>query len=175
VRYIEERLDILNQAARLLNTPVENLVQKIGDLKEQVSQLQRELHRLRQQMLSRQAGELAASARDVAGVRVLATRVDAAGVDEMRRLADDLRNQLGSGVVILGAVINGKPMLIAAATPDVVEQGVHAGNIVKALAPIIGGGGGGRPNMAQAGGRDATRLDQALDAAYQIVASQLEK
>ena len=175
VRYIEERLDILNQAARILNTPVENLVQKVSDLKDQVAQLQRELQRLRQQMLSQQAGRMADAAREVAGVKVLALKVDASSVEEMRRLADDLRNKLGSGVVILGAVIKDKPMIIAAATPDAIEQGVHAGNIVKALAPIIGGGGGGRPNMAQAGGRDASKLTDALDAAYEIVANQLEK
>ncbi len=175
VRYIEERLDILNQAAHILNTPVENLVQKVSDLKEQVAQLNRELHKLRQQMLSQQAGKMTDAAREVAGVKVLARRVDAASVDEMRRLADDLRNKLGSGVVVLGAIINDKPMLIAAATPDVVQKGVHAGNIVKAIAPIIGGGGGGRPNMAQAGGRDAGKLQEALDAAYAVVADQLNQ
>jgi len=175
VRYIEDRLDILNQAARVLNTPPENLVQKVTDLKDQVAQLNRELHRLRQQMLSQKAGEMTDTAREIAGVKVLAVRVDAANVDEMRRLADDLRNKLGSGVVVLGAVINDKPMLIAAATPDVVQKGIHAGNIVKALAPIIGGGGGGRPNMAQAGGRDASRLPEALQAATDIVREQLEK
>jgi alanyl-tRNA synthetase len=159
----------------VLNTPPENLVQKVTDLKEQVAQLNRELHRLRQQMLSQKAGEMTDTAREIAGVKVLAVRVDAANVDEMRRLADDLRNKLGSGVVVLGAVINDKPMLIAAATPDVVQQGIHAGNIVKALAPIIGGGGGGRPNMAQAGGRDASRLPEALQAATDIVREQLEK
>jgi alanyl-tRNA synthetase len=152
---------------------VENLVQKVTDLKEQVNELNKELHRLRQQMLSQQAGQMTDAAREVAGVKVLALKVDAASVDEMRRLADDLRNKLGSGVVVLGAVINDKPMLIAAATPDVVEKGVHAGNIVKALAPIIGGGGGGRPNMAQAGGRNVEKLAEALDAANQVVADQL--
>ena len=173
VRYIEERLDILNRAARALNTPVENLVQKVTDLKDQVTQLQRELQKLRQQMLSQQARHMTDAAREVAGTRVLALQVDAANVDEMRRLADDLRNKLGSGVVVLGAIINDKPMLIAAATPDVVQRGVHAGHIVKALAPIIGGGGGGRPNMAQAGGRDASKLQDALDAAYDVVKKQL--
>ncbi len=174
VRYIEQRLDILQQAARILNTPVENLVQKLTDLKEQVTQLNRELQKLRQRMLRQQAGQLTDTAQEIAGVKVLAVKVDAASVDEMRRLADDLRNKLGSGVVILGAVIREKPMLIAAATPDVVQRGVHAGNIVKALAPIIGGGGGGRPNMAQAGGRDASKLQEALQAAAHVVQQQIQ-
>jgi alanyl-tRNA synthetase len=172
-RYIEERLDLLERLSDLLHTPAENLEQKVRDLKDQVSELTRELHKLRQQMLSQQAGDKLDAVQEAAGVNVLPLKVDAASVDEMRGLADDLRNKLGSGVVILGAVINNKPMLIAAATPDVVKQGVHAGNIVKVLAPIIGGGGGGRPNMAQAGGRNASKLDEALNAAPQVVAEQV--
>ena len=172
-RYIEERLDLLERLSDLLHTPAENLEQKVRDLKDQVSELTRELHKLRQQMLSQQAGDKLDAVQEAAGVNVLSLKVDAASVDEMRGLADDLRNKLGSGVVILGAVINNKPMLIAAATPDVVKQGVHAGNIVKVLAPIIGGGGGGRPNMAQAGGRNASKLDEALNAAPQVVAEQV--
>ena len=172
-RYIEERLDMLERLSDLLHTPAENLEQKVRDLKDQVSELTRELHKLRQQMLSQQAGDKLDAVQEAAGVNVLSLKVDAASVDEMRGLADDLRNKLGSGVVILGAVINNKPMLIAAATPDVVKQGVHAGNIVKVLAPIIGGGGGGRPNMAQAGGRNASKLDEALNAAPQVVAEQV--
>ncbi len=175
VRYIEERLDLLDKVAQALNTPVENVVQKVNDLKEQVAQLNRTLHKLRQQMLSQQAGEMSQAAQQVQGVNVLAQQVEAASVDEMRRLADDLRNKLGSGVVILGAILSGKPMLIAAATPDVVKRGVHAGDIVKSLAPIIGGGGGGRPNMAQAGGKDGSRLQDALQAAPGMVEKQLAR
>ena len=83
----------------------------------------------------------------------------------LREAADHLRNTLGSGVVVLGSVIDGKPSLVAMATPDVVQRGFHAGKLLKTLAPIIGGGGGGRPDMAQAGGRDSARLDDALAAA----------
>jgi len=172
-RTIAERLHLLARLSHKLHTPVEDLEQKVGDLKEQVTTLNRELQKLRQQMLAQQARGMLDAVQDVAGVSVLALKVDAASVDEMRTLADDLRNKLGAGVVILGAIINDKPMLIAAATSDVVKQGVHAGNIVKALAPIIGGGGGGRPNMAQAGGRDASKLAAALEQAATVVAGQL--
>ncbi len=175
VRYLESQLDILNQLSQTLRTPAENLVQKVTELKEQVTQLQRELQRLRQRMLSQQAQEMAARAQDVAGVKVLAQQVEVKSVEEMRRLADDLRHKLGSGVVVLGAILNQKPMLIAAVTPDVVEQGVHAGEIVKALAPIIGGGGGGRSHMAQAGGRDAAKLSDALAAAADVVRAQIHR
>ena len=173
VRYIEERLELLNRLSDLLHVPVESLEQKVRDLKNQTAELQRELQKVRQQLLAKQADAMLDGVQDVQGVKTLALKVDAASVDEMRRLADDLRNKLHSGVVILGAVIHDKPMLIAAATPDVIQRGVHAGNIVKALAPVIGGGGGGRPNMAQAGGRDASKLDEALKAAAGVVAEQI--
>ncbi|RUA18486.1 MAG: alanine--tRNA ligase [Clostridia bacterium] len=173
-RHIAERLAMLTRISNSLHTPVENLEQKITDLKMKVTSLTHELQKLRQQMLSHQARNMLDNVQDVNGVSVLALKVDAASVDEMRHLADDLRNKLGSGVVILGAVINDKPMLIAAATPDVVNQGIHAGDIVKALAPIIGGGGGGRPNMAQAGGSDASKLTAALNRADEVVADQFD-
>ena len=172
-RYIQQRLDVLEQLSHLLHAPVENLVQKVEELKAQNGALQQELQKLRAQMLSQQARAQLDAVQEVQGVKVLAMQVDAASVDEMRSLADDLRSKLGSGVVALGANIKGKPMLIAAATPDVVKQGVHAGNIVKALAAIIGGGGGGRPNMAQAGGRDMARLPEALQQAIPVIAQQL--
>jgi alanyl-tRNA synthetase len=171
--YIDERLATVERLARLLHAPVEELEARVEALKAENNELSRDLHNLRAQMLAQQAGNQLDAVQEVLGVKTLALKVDAAQIDEMRSLADELRNKLGSGVVVLGAVINQKPMLIAAATADVVKQGIHAGNIVKALARIIGGGGGGRPNMAQAGGRDASQLAAALDAAPRVIAEQL--
>jgi alanyl-tRNA synthetase len=81
----------------------------------------------------------------------------------MRQMSDWLRDRLGSSVVVVGSVINNKPMLIAAITQDLIGRGLHAGNLVRDTARLIGGSGGGRPNMAQAGGQDAARLSEALD------------
>ncbi|HEY53225.1 MAG TPA: alanine--tRNA ligase [Caldilineae bacterium] len=170
--YALDRIAMLDRIARVLNSPAEAAEQKALDLKEQTKQLNREVQKLRQQVMTRQAEQLTGRVQEVAGVKVLAERVDAADVNGMRIMADDLRNKLGSGIVVLGAVINDKPMLIAAATPDVIEQGGHAGQLVRALAPIIGGGGGGRPNMAQAGGQDISKLDDALAAALAAVEKQ---
>ena len=99
---------------------------------------------------------------DVSGVKVLAAKVSAADVDTLREMTDWFRNRLGSGVVVLGAVINDKPSLVAAVTPDLVERGIKAGALIQHVARIVGGGGGGRPTLAQAGGRDASRLGEAL-------------
>jgi alanyl-tRNA synthetase len=81
----------------------------------------------------------------------------------MRQMTDWFRDRLGSSVVVLGAVIDEKPMLVGAVTEDLVERGIHAGTLVRDIAKIIGGGGGGRPNMAQAGGRDCNKLQDALE------------
>lgn len=164
-QFSRERQAIVNRLARSLNAPAESIEGKVQELKDQVNELTRELIRLRQQSISRQAENLVGAARTVAGVNVLATRVEVADLNGMRLMADDLRNKLGSGVVVLGAVFDGKPALIAAATPDTVARGVNAGAVVKALGPLIGGSGGGRPDMAQAGGKDASKLDEALLAA----------
>jgi alanyl-tRNA synthetase len=98
----------------------------------------------------------------VDGISVLATRVDAPSVDSMRFLADNVRKSLPSGVAVLGSVIDDKPMFIALVTQDLTSRGVHAGNLLRKVATVAGGSAGGRPDMAQGGGKDAGKLDEAL-------------
>jgi alanyl-tRNA synthetase len=98
----------------------------------------------------------------VAGVNLLVAQVDVAGVDNLREMADWFRDKVGSGVVVLATVNDDKPLMIAAVTDDVIALGVKAGDLVREVARVVGGGGGGRPNLAQAGGRDAGKLPQAL-------------
>ena len=112
---------------------------------------------------------------DVDGVKVLAVRTSAASADAIREMGDWLRDKLSSGVVVLGSVSDGRPALIAMVTKDLVDAGLHAGNIVKEAAQIMGGGGGGRPDMAQAGGRDPDKLDEALRATPELVRRGLAK
>ncbi|MCP4168967.1 MAG: alanine--tRNA ligase [Chloroflexi bacterium] len=171
--YVQDRMATLDRVSGLLNAPIDSLEQRLTDMKEQLSALNREVSQLRQQALGRQAEQLAGRVQEVQGVKVLATRVEVNDSNGMRTMADDLRNKLGSGLVVLGAELKGRPTLIAAATPDVVKRGGHAGQLVKTLSAIIGGGGGGRSDMAQAGGRDATKLDEALAAAANAVEKQL--
>ena len=92
----------------------------------------------------------------------------------MRTLGDQLKNKLGSGVIVLAGAAGGKVSLMAMATDDAVKKGAHAGNIIKAAAAVCGGGGGGRPNMAQAGGKDAAKIADALEKAKEIVAEQMQ-
>jgi alanyl-tRNA synthetase len=109
-----------------------------------------------------------ADARQVNGVTVLATKVEGLDDKGLRDMADKLRDRIKSGVVVLAASQGDKAMLLATVTKDLVGK-YHAGDIIKRLAPIVGGGGGGRPDFAQAGGKDPTKLDAAIAAAYEVV------
>ena len=106
-------------------------------------------------------------------MQLITARTEAASAESLREAADHLRDKLGSGVVVLGTVIDGKPSLVAMATKDAVERGAHAGRLLKVVASVVGGGGGGRPELAQAGGRDPGRLDDALASVPDVLARQL--
>jgi alanyl-tRNA synthetase len=101
-------------------------------------------------------------AHEVSGVQVISLKVDVPDVAMLREMSDWFRDKLGSGVVVLGTVTNDKPLVIATVTDDLVKRGLHAGKLVKEVAQVVGGGGGGKPTMAQAGGKDAGKLDEAL-------------
>jgi len=98
----------------------------------------------------------------VAGVSLLSARVSAPSMEVLREMTDWFRDRLGSGVVVLGTVLGGRPAFVAAVTSDLVKRGVDATELVRAMARIVGGGGGGKPSLAQAGGRDPSRLNEAL-------------
>ncbi|HMN30398.1 MAG TPA: DHHA1 domain-containing protein, partial [Caldilineaceae bacterium] len=161
---IEDRFATLERAAALLRTRPEALDQAAQQLYDQQQQLQREVAQLRQKLAQQETQSLLSRAVPVDGFKVLAVQVEANEVDTIRQMSDWFRDRLGSSVIVLGAVLNEKPMLIAAVTPDLVERGLHAGNLVRDTAKVIGGSGGGRPNLAQAGGKDAGKLAEALAA-----------
>ena len=133
---------------------------------------QRELEKRIAELQGKLAGgatrDLLADARQVDGITVLATRVEGLDDKGLRELADRLRDRIKSGVVVLGAAQGERALLLAAVTKDLAGR-YHAGNIIKQLAPLVGGGGGGRPDFAQAGGKDPARLDEALAAAYELL------
>ena len=147
-----------------------------GDAKAKLEKLlaqSRELERRNQELQSKLAGgatrDVMADARQVNGVTVLATKVEGLDDKGLRDMADRLRDRIKSGIVVLGSAQGERAMLLAAVTKDLLGT-YHAGNIIKALAPLVGGGGGGRPDFAQAGGKDPSRIDAALAAAFELVA-----
>ena len=134
----------------------------------------RQLEKLKAKMAGGAADEMLSKKVDINGVAVLAAEVKDMDANAMRTLGDQLKNKLGSGVIVLAGAAGGKVSLMAMATDDVVKKGAHAGNIIKAAAAVCGGGGGGRPNMAQAGGKDASKIADALEKAKEIVAEQMK-
>ena len=171
---IEERIGALEKVASLLHTRPAEAGQAVQSLLEQQSALQRELAQLKQKLARQESEALLARAVPMDGFSVLAVQVPADNVDTMRQMSDWFRDKLGSSVVAVGAVIDEKPLVVAAVTDDVQKRGMHAGNLVRDVAKIMGGGGGGRPNMAQAGGRDAEKLAEALQSVVGWVKANLK-
>ena len=157
-----DRMAALNAAAASLRVQPERTAEAVQRLQEQNRQLERQLEQLRAELARQQSERLLSHAVRLNGLSILAEQVEVSDVDTLRQMTDWFRDRLGSSVVVLGSVINDKPMLVAAATADAIEKGIHAGNLVRDAAKIVGGGGGGRPNMAQAGGRHADKLPEAL-------------
>jgi alanyl-tRNA synthetase len=149
-------------------TPADALQHRIAAQDEEMKKLRRELESLRMKSASAATADAASSAVEVKGVKVLAQRVDALDKSQMRNLVDELRGKLGSGVVVLGAAADGKVSLIVGVTKDLTAR-VQAGKIVGLLAAKVGGKGGGRPDLAEAGGSDVAGLDGALAGAAGVV------
>ncbi len=149
--------------------PAEALRQRLAAQEDELKKLRRELDEARMKSAASRVSGAADQAVDVAGIKVLAQRVDNLDRGQMRTLVDNLRNKLVSGVVVLGgAQEEGKVALIVGVTKDLTGK-VQAGKVVGAIAKLVGGSGGGRPDMAEAGGKDAAQLDAALKSAAEIV------
>ena len=168
-RLVWERFSRENRLARTLQTTPTELEERVGGLLSDLETARREMETLERRLSIQAAAGLLASKQQVAGVTVLAERANASSVESMREVGDWLRDKLGSGVLVLGAVINGRPVLIAMVTRDLVDRGLDASRIARGAARLIGGGGGGRPDIAQAGGQRADRLDDALKAVPDLV------
>jgi len=171
-----QRLRLLEQTAAILRVPVEQVDRAIRNLYADLQTAHKESARLKAQLAMQQTDQLAASSvRLVDDVKVLAAEARGIEMQTLRDMSDKLREQLGSAVVVLATVVDDKPQLLVAVTDDLLARGLHAGELVKAIARVVGGGGGGRASLAQAGGRDATRLREALDMVPDLVRQQLKK
>jgi alanyl-tRNA synthetase len=166
--WIQEREQRLRQIGSTLKASEEETVERLERLLAQSRELERRLEKLQRDQAKSQSGDLLSQARERDGVKVLATRVDGLDDKALRELVDRLKEKLGSGVVALGASDGTKVTLIAAVTKDLTKR-FHAGDLIKRIAPVVGGNGGGRPDFAQAGGKDPTRLDEALAMVYELV------
>ena len=164
----------LNKAAGLLKSRNNEVVEKIEALLTQVKTLEQQLAVANSKMAQETASELLATAIDVNGVTIVNAEVEIEDMDGLRNLADLLRDKLTVGVIVLGAKIaDDKVNFVVMATKDAVAKGIHAGNIIKETAKIAGGGGGGRPDMAQAGGKNPKKITEALTMATEVITKQI--
>jgi len=160
---IQRRFHVLSQAAELLATTPESLVEKTQSLLADLAQARKQITTLRQNLVSLEFDSVLDETSSVGEVTLLTVVLHDATAETLRQMADRFRQRYPQkGVSVLAAVINGRPLLVAAVTEDLVKRGLHAGELVKFVATPLGGGGGGRPTLAQAGGKDASKLEEAL-------------
>lgn len=168
---IEKKYNDICKAAKA--TPA-NVEEKIAHMQAEIKSLNSEIESLKNKAANEALGDVLNQAEDVNGVKFLAVKLNDVDMNELRNLSDDLKSKIGSGVVVLASVMGSdKVNLIVTATDDIVKAGVHAGNIIKSAAPCVGGGGGGRPNMAQAGGKNPAGIEKAFETAKETLASML--
>jgi len=168
-RLVWERFSRENTLAGSLNTTPPELGSAVQRIQDENDDLRRQIEALERRNTLQAAEILLDTKQDINGVSVLAARTEASNADGMREISDWLRDKMGSGIVVLGAVINERPTISVGITRDLVDGGADAREYARELGRIIGGGGGGRPDMAQAGGRNADKLDTAIEGAADIV------
>jgi alanyl-tRNA synthetase len=162
--YARDRLARLDRLSRQLNTPITDLESRVSTLLDENKALQKEVANLRRGNAREIFENLMVNLEAVQDFSVLRAVVDGVDMDGLREMADWFRDRVGSGVAVLSAVSDNKPLIIVAATEDLNPRGIKAGDIVREVAKIVGGGGGGRPTLAQAGGKDPDKLPEAIDA-----------
>ncbi|AIQ73189.1 alanine--tRNA ligase [Paenibacillus odorifer] len=171
-QFTESQLDLLKQSAGLLKSSLNDVPKRIEALHNQVRELSSENESLQSKLSATFAAELTSSVKTVgAGTQLLAVAVQAGNMDALRSTADELKSKLPDAVLVLGAAMDDKVNFVVSVPQDLVKKGFHAGKLVKEIAAVCGGGGGGRPDMAQAGGKDASKLNEALAKAEELVAS----
>lgn len=170
---LNDQLGILEQAASELKSNTKDVPKRIASLQADLKEVQRENESLLAKLSQAEAGSILEKVKEIGGVKVLTEKVNAKDMNHLRTMVDDLKAKLGSAVIVLGAVQNGKVNISAGVTKDVIEKGLHAGKLVKQAAEICGGGGGGRPDMAQAGGKQPEKLEEALATVEESVKSVL--
>ena len=174
MRYYDELEEKLKNAAHLLKATPDSLADKITHLMSENKALHSEVESLKSRMAQDAVGDVLDQVKEVKGVKLLAAEVDGVDMNGLRDLGDQLKEKLGDGVVVLASANDGKVSLMATATDGAMKKGAHAGNLVKGIAGCVGGGGGGRPNMAQAGGKNPAGIKDALEKAAEVLEGQIK-
>lgn len=173
LKYYDELEERLKNAAHLMKATPENLAEKITHMQAENKALHSELESLKSKMAQSAVGDVMDQVKEIKGVKLLAAQVDGVDMNGLRELGDQLKEKLGEGVVVLASGNDGKVSLMVTATEGAMKKGAHAGSLIKAIAALVGGGGGGRPNMAQAGGKNPAGIPEALKKAEEVLEGQI--
>ena len=174
IHYYNELEHKMQEAAKMLKATPDNLIEKIGHLQTEAKELHSEVESLKSKLAKDAMGDVMNQVEEVNGMKVLAVRVDGVDMNGLRELGDQLKTKLGEGVVVIASETDGKVSLMATVTDGAQKAGAHAGNLIKGIAALVGGGGGGRPNMAQAGGKNPAGIPDALAKVKEVVAEQIQ-
>lgn len=170
--YYAEVEKTLNEAAKAAKCSTADLTDKITKMLAEIKALNSEIESLKSKAAKESLGNVENDIKEVNGVKVIATKVSGVDMNGLRDLGDQLKTKIESGVVVIASETDGKVNLIAMVTDDAIKKGAHAGNLIKEISGLVGGGGGGRPNMAQAGGKNPAGIDECLVKAVSVIESQ---
>jgi alanyl-tRNA synthetase len=173
MKYYEQAETELLEAARAAKAEPEKLAKRIQAMLEEMKTLHSENEKLKAKLAKDAVGDVDSQIQDVKGMKLLAMNVPDVDMNGLRSLGDQMKEKIGEGVVVLASAKDGKVTLLAMATEEAMKKGAHAGNLIKEIASCVGGGGGGRPNMAQAGGKNPAGIEEALKKTKEVVANQL--
>ncbi|MGN0313059.1 MAG: alanine--tRNA ligase [Lachnospiraceae bacterium] len=174
LKYYAKIENELNQAAKAAKTTPAGLLERIEHMNAEIKSLQSENESLKSAAAKDALGDVMDQVTEVSGVKLLATSLTGVDMNNLRELGDSLKEKMGEGVIVLASEFEGKVNLITMATPRAVEKGAHAGNLIREIAGLVGGGGGGRPNMAQAGGKNPGGIQDAITKAKEVLEKQLQ-
>ena len=175
IHYYEKLSADLVEASAAAKTTPDKLTERIETMQGEIKALQSENEKLKNQMAKDAVGNVMDQVVEINGVKLLAAALKDTGMNELRNLGDQFKEKLGNGVVVIASAADGKVNLMATATDEAIKAGAHAGNLIKGIAALVGGGGGGRPNMAQAGGKNPDGIQAALKKAAEVLKDQLNK
>ena len=174
IRYFNDLEAKLHEAAALLKAVPDTLTEKISHLQAENKELHSELESLKSKQAKEAMGDAGNQVEEVKGVKLLAASLQGVDMNGLRSLGDQMKEKIGEGVVVLASENEGKVNLMATATEEAMKKGAHAGNLIKAIASCVGGGGGGRPNMAQAGGKNPAGIAEALEKVKEVLEGQIQ-
>ena len=171
--YYKKQEEELLAAAKAAKCDVASLVKKIEAMQEELKAAHSENEKLKAKLANNSLGDIMSQVKEVNGIKVLCAKLPDADMNALRNLGDQMKDKLGDSVILLVSALDGKVNLVAMATDAAMAKGAHAGNLIKEVASLVGGGGGGRPNMAQAGGKNPAGMDAAIEKAYTVLEGQL--